>query len=280
MKRIGFSLFLVAAFCGASFAQKQLVILHSNDTHSTIEPVSMYSKVKEAAGKAGFVRRVAMVKEQRKQNPGLLLFDSGDFSQGSTYYTMFKGEVEIGLMNIMGYDAATIGNHEFDFGLDNLALLALKAKFPIVCSNCDFDGTPCEGLIKKYIVIERDGIRIGVFGLTPKVEGLVMRENIEGVKYIDPIEASKEMVKTLREKEKCNVVVCLSHLGWGLGPEYMDDQQLVAATNGIDIVLGGHSHTYMKEMEWVKNVDGEGVPVDQNGKHGAFIGRITLTLEK
>lgn len=280
MKRIGFSLFLVAAFCGASFAQKQLVILHTNDTHSTIEPVSMYSKVKEAAGKAGFVRRVAMVKEQRKQNPGLLLFDSGDFSQGSTYYTMFKGEVEIGLMNIMGYDAATIGNHEFDFGLDNLALLALKAKFPIVCSNCDFDGTPCEGLIKKYIVIERDGIRIGVFGLTPKVEGLVMRENIEGVKYIDPIEASKEMVKTLREKEKCNVVVCLSHLGWGLGPEYMDDQQLVAATNGIDIVLGGHSHTYMKEMEWVKNVDGEGVPVDQNGKHGAFIGRITLTLEK
>lgn len=280
MKRIGFSLFLVAAFCGASFAQKQLVILHTNDTHSTIEPVSMYSKVKEAAGKAGFLRRVAMVKEQRKQNPGLLLFDSGDFSQGSTYYTMFKGEVEIGLMNIMGYDAATIGNHEFDFGLDNLALLALKAKFPIVCSNCDFDGTPCEGLIKKYIVIERDGIRIGVFGLTPKVEGLVMRENIEGVKYIDPIEASKEMVKTLREKEKCNVVVCLSHLGWGLGPEYMDDQQLVAATNGIDIVLGGHSHTYMKEMEWVKNVDGEGVPVDQNGKHGAFIGRITLTLEK
>lgn len=280
MKRIGFSLFLVAAFCGASFAQKQLVILHTNDTHSTIEPVSMYSKVKEAAGKAGFVRRVAMVKEQRKQNPGLLLFDSGDFSQGSTYYTMFKGEVEIGLMNIMGYDAATIGNHEFDFGLDNLALLALKAKFPIVCSNCDFDGTPCEGLIKKYIVIERDGIRIGVFGLTPKVEGLVMRENIEGVKYIDPIEASKEMVKTLREKEMCNVVVCLSHLGWGLGPEYMDDQQLVAATNGIDIVLGGHSHTYMKEMEWVKNVEGEGVPVDQNGKHGAFIGRITLTLEK
>lgn len=273
-------MFLVAAFCGASFAQKQLVILHTNDTHSTIEPVSMYSKVKEAAGKAGFLRRVAMVKEQRKQNPGLLLFDSGDFSQGSTYYTMFKGEVEIGLMNIMGYDAATIGNHEFDFGLDNLALLALKAKFPIVCSNCDFDGTPCEGLIKKYIVIERDGIRIGVFGLTPKVEGLVMRENIEGVKYIDPIEASKEMVKTLREKEKCNVVVCLSHLGWGLGPEYMDDQQLVAATNGIDIVLGGHSHTYMKEMEWVKNVDGEGVPVDQNGKHGAFIGRITLTLEK
>ena len=193
---------------------------------------------------------------------------------------MFKGDVEIGLMNIMGYDAATIGNHEFDFGLENLARLARNATFPIVCSNCDFDGTPCEGVIKKYCVVERDGIRIGVFGLTPKIEGLVMRENIEGVKYIDPVEASKEMVKTLREKEKCDVVVCLSHLGWGLGPEYMDDQQLVAATNGIDIVLGGHSHTYMKKMEWVKNVDGEGVPVDQNGKHGAFVGRITVTLEK
>ena len=280
MKKIGFLLFLVTVFCGASLAQKQIVILHTNDTHSTIEPVSMYSNVKDVAGKAGFVRRVAMVKEQRKLNPGLLLFDSGDFSQGSTYYTMFKGDVEIGLMNIMGYDAATIGNHEFDFGLENLARLARNDTFPIICSNCDFDGTPCEGVIKKYCVVERDGIRIGVFGLTPKIEGLVMRENIEGVKYIDPVEASKEMVKTLREKEKCDVVVCLSHLGWGLGPEYMDDQQLVAATNGIDIVLGGHSHTYMKKMEWVKNVDGEGVPVDQNGKHGAFVGRITVTLEK
>ena len=273
---------LVAQTTGENTAAnggKQLTILHTSDMHSRVLPIPA-GAADEYAGRGGLVRRASCVEQERLQDPELLLLDCGDFSKGSPYYNLFKGEVEVKMMNRMKYDAVTIGNHEFDFGLDNLALLALKAKFPIVCSNCDFDGTPCEGLIKKYIVIERDGIRIGVFGLTPKVEGLVMRENIEGVKYIDPIEASKEMVKTLREKEMCNVVVCLSHLGWGLGPEYMDDQQLVAATNGIDIVLGGHSHTYMKEMEWVKNVDGEGVPVDQNGKHGAFIGRITLTLEK
>ena len=241
--------------------------------------MSKFSKVKEAAGKAGCVRRATMVKQLREQNPDILLFDSGDFSQGSTFYTMYKGDVEVGLMNIMGYDAATIGNHEFDFGLDNLARLARQAKFPIVCSNCDFTGTPCQDVIKKYCVVVRDGVRIGVFGLTPKIEGLVMKENIAGVKYIDPIQATKEMVSVLRDKERCDIVVCLSHLGWKLAPEYIDDQVLISSTTGIDIVLGGHSHTYMKEMEWVDNAEGKSIPVDQNGKHGAFVGKITLKLE-
>ena len=279
MKRISIFLIFVLAVSVVAKAQKQIVILHTNDTHSTIEPVSKYSKVKEAAGKAGCVRRATMVKQLREQNPDILLFDSGDFSQGSTFYTMYKGDVEVGLMNIMGYDAATIGNHEFDFGLDNLARLARQAKFPIVCSNCDFTGTPCQDVIKKYCVVVRDGVRIGVFGLTPKIEGLVMKENIAGVKYIDPIQATKEMVSVLRDKERCDKVVCLSHLGWKLAPEYIDDQVLISSTTGIDIVLGGHSHTYMKEMEWVDNAEGKSIPVDQNGKHGAFVGKITLKLE-
>ncbi|MDD6864001.1 MAG: metallophosphatase [Prevotella sp.] len=279
MKRISIFLIFVLAVSVVAKAQKQIVILHTNDTHSTIEPVSRYSKVKEAAGKAGCVRRATMVKQLREQNPDILLFDSGDFSQGSTFYTMYKGDVEVGLMNIMGYDAATIGNHEFDFGLDNLARLARQAKFPIVCSNCDFTGTPCQDVIKKYCVMVRDGVRIGVFGLTPKIEGLVMKENIAGVKYIDPIQATKEMVSVLRDKERCDIVVCLSHLGWKLAPEYIDDQVLISSTTGIDIVLGGHSHTYMKEMEWVDNAEGKSIPVDQNGKHGAFVGKITLKLE-
>lgn len=279
MKRISIFLIFVLAVSVVAKAQKQIVILHTNDTHSTIEPVSKYSKVKEAAGKAGCVRRATMVKQLREQNPDILLFDSGDFSQGSTFYTMYKGDVEVGLMNIMGYDAATIGNHEFDFGLDNLARLARQAKFPIVCSNCDFTGTPCQNVIKKYCVVVRDGVRIGVFGLTPKIEGLVMKENIAGVKYIDPIQATKEMVSVLRDKERCDIVVCLSHLGWKLAPEYIDDQVLISSTTGIDIVLGGHSHTYMKEMEWVDNAEGKSIPVDQNGKHGAFVGKITLKLE-
>lgn len=279
MKRISIFLIFVLAVSVVAKAQKQIVILHTNDTHSTIEPVSKYSKVKEAAGKAGCVRRATMVKQLREQNPDILLFDSGDFSQGSTFYTMYKGDVEVGLMNIMGYDAATIGNHEFDFGLDNLARLARQAKFPIVCSNCDFTGTPCQDVIKKYCVVVRDGVRIGVFGVTPKIEGLVMKENIAGVKYIDPIQATKEMVSVLRDKERCDIVVCLSHLGWKLAPEYIDDQVLISSTTGIDIVLGGHSHTYMKEMEWVDNAEGKSIPVDQNGKHGAFVGKITLKLE-
>ena len=279
MKRISIFLIFVLAVSVVAKAQKQIVILHTNDTHSTIEPVSRYSKVKEAAGKAGCVRRATMVKQLREQNPDILLFDSGDFSQGSTFYTMYKGDVEVGLMNIMGYDAATIGNHEFDFGLDNLARLARQAKFPIVCSNCDFTGTPCQDVIKKYCVVVRDGVRIGVFGLTPKIEGLVMKENIAGVKYIDPIQATKEMVSVLRDKERCDIVVCLEHLGWKLAPEYIDDQVLISSTTGIDIVLGGHSHTYMKEMEWVDNAEGKSIPVDQNGKHGAFVGKITLKLE-
>ena len=279
MKRISIFFIFVLAVSVVAKAQKQIVILHTNDTHSTIEPVSKYSKVKEAAGKAGCVRRATMVKQLREQNPDILLFDSGDFSQGSTFYTMYKGDVEVGLMNIMDYDAATIGNHEFDFGLDNLARLARQAKFPIVCSNCDFTGTPCQDVIKKYCVVVRDGVRIGVFGLTPKIEGLVMKENIAGVKYIDPIQATKEMVSVLRDKERCDIVVCLSHLGWKLAPEYIDDQVLISSTTGIDIVLGGHSHTYMKEMEWVDNAEGKSIPVDQNGKHGAFVGKITLKLE-
>ena len=279
MKRISLFIFLVWAVSVASVAQKQIVILHTNDTHSTIEPVSQYSKVKEAAGKAGCVRRATMVKQLREQNPDILLFDSGDFSQGSTYYTMYKGEVEVGLMNIMGYNAATLGNHEFDFGLDNLAKLARQALFPIVCSNCDFTGTPCQDVIKRYCVIERNGIRIGVFGLSPKIDGLIMKENIVGVKYIDPIEATKEVVTLLRGKEHCDIVICLSHLGWGLAPEFIDDQLLISSTSGIDLVLGGHSHTYMREMEWVDNAEGMPVPVNQNGKHGAFVGKITLKAE-
>lgn len=279
MKRISLFIFLVWAVSVASVAQKQIVILHTNDTHSTIEPVSQYSKVKEAAGKAGCVRRATMVKQLREQNPDILLFDSGDFSQGSTYYTMYKGEVEVGLMNIMGYNAATLGNHEFDFGLDNLAKLARQALFPIVCSNCDFTGTPCQDVIKRYCVIERKGLRIGVFGLSPKIDGLIMKENIVGVKYIDPIEATKEVVTLLRGKEHCDIVICLSHLGWGLAPEFIDDQLLISSTSGIDLVLGGHSHTYMREMEWVDNAEGMPVPVNQNGKHGAFVGKITLKAE-
>ena len=278
MKRI-VTMFWAMALAVSLYAQKQLVILHTNDTHSAIMPVGKYESNAGVSCRGGFVRRAAVINEERKRNPELLLFDSGDFSQGSTYYTLFKGQVEIGLMNIMGYDAATLGNHEFDFGLENMAKVAKAANFPIVCSNCDFTGTCVEGLIKPYTVIERGGLKIGVMGLAPVVDGLVMKENIEGVKYIDAVEAANKTAKLLKDELDCDVVICLSHLGWSLAPS-MDDQQLIAQTHGIDIVLGGHSHTFFTELERVDNLDGKPVPVNQNGNLGAFVGRLEVSFDK
>ena len=278
MRRIGLFVFAMVLSIVA-YAQKQIVILHTNDTHSQIVPVPKYENEGNTSCRGGFIRRVAVVNEERKKEPDLLLFDSGDFSQGSTYYTLFRGDVEVGLMNMMGYDAATLGNHEFDFGIENLARVAKMAKFPLVCANCNFTGTMCEGLIKRYDIIKHKGLKIGVFGLAPKIQGLVMQQNIQGVKYLDPYTTANEIARKLKEDEKCDLVVCLSHLGWDLKPR-PDDAQLIAATRNIDIVLGGHSHTYMEHLEWVNNIDGKPVPTEQNGRLGAYVGRIVMKLQK
>lgn len=279
-------LFIAIACCMSALSgeaqtgKDRLVILHTNDTHSTVMPLSENLNDTMKAGRGGYLRRLAMLKEERAKEPDLLLFDSGDFSQGSPYYTLFKGDVEVGLMNSMRYDAATIGNHEFDFGLENMARLFRAADFPIVCANYDFTGTPVEGLVRPYVVIKRKGLRIGVFGLSPRLEGLVSVENFRGVTYADPIEKAREVAGLLRTKEHCDIVVCLSHLGWQQAKPDIDDNTLIAATSGIDLVLGGHSHSYLEQLEWVDNADGRAVPVDQNGKHGIFVGKITLNVKK
>ena len=279
MKRI-YLIILVALLTSVSLSakgKKQLVILHTNDTHSTVMPLNENLDNKDLAGRGGFLRRVNMVKEQRQQHPNLLLIDSGDFSQGSGYYTLFKGEVEVGLMNEMGYDAATIGNHEFDFGLDNMAKLFRMANFPIVCSNYDCTGTVLEGLVKPYITIKRDGVKIGFFALAPQMKGLVFDGNCEGIVYLDPAETAQKYIDILRKQEKCDVVICISHLGWG--GEY-DDAKFIGLTEGCDLVLGGHTHTYMPVMEYTPDKNGKQIPVDQNGKHGVFVGKIVLDLAK
>ena len=257
---------------------KQLVILHTNDTHSTIFPLNPNIDDKEIAGRGGFLRRINMLKEQRRQHPDLLLFDSGDFSQGSGYYTLFKGDVEVGLMNQMGYDAVTIGNHEFDFGLENLARIFRMAEFPIVCSNYDCKGSLLEGLVKPYITLVRNGVKIGVFALSPALKGLVFDGNCEGITYLDPAETAQKYINILRKQEKCDIVICISHLGWKES-EYTDEMFL-KGVEGCDLVLGGHTHTYMKELEYAPDKTGKRIPVDQNGKHGAFIGKLVLDLEK
>lgn len=165
---------------------KQLTILHTNDTHSQIYPLTPNLTDTMLAGRGGFIRRIEMLKEERKKDPELLLFDSGDFSQGSPYYTIYKGDVETKLMNMMHYDAVTIGNHEFDFGLQNMARIFRLAKFPIVCANYDFTGTELASIVKPYVILKRKGLKIGVFGLAPKLDGLVMKQNYLSVVYKAP----------------------------------------------------------------------------------------------
>lgn len=282
MKRFYITVFLVFGLLNVGFAQsaKQLHVLQTSDTHSRIEPVD--AAADPAVGLGGVVRRVSFVEEYRRQHPDALLLDCGDISQGTPYYNMYKGEVEIKAMNLMKYDAMTIGNHEFDFGMENMARLFRMAEFPVVCANYDVTGTVLEGLVKPYVVLVRDGVRIGIFGLGPKLEGLVQADKCEGVVYKNPVEAAKETVRQLREEEACDVVICLSHLGFipGAPPSDMYDNNLVGVTSGIDLILGGHTHTDMQQPASYQNAEGKPVPIMHVGRNGAYVGVLTLTVEE
>ena len=277
MKRfqILFLLCIALSFTFSIFAQdkdtKEVIILQTSDVHSRIEPVNQ--KGDEYYNKGGFLRRAAFLEQFRKEHKNVLLFDCGDISQGTPYYNMFRGEVEVKLMNEMGYDAMTIGNHEFDFDLDNMALLFKMAKFPVVCSNYNLDATVLKDLVKPYVILKRFGLKIGVFGLGAKPEGLIQANKCVGVVYEDPIEVSNKVAALLKEKG-CDLVVCLSHLGIQM------DRELVAKTRNIDVILGGHSHTFMKGPENYQNVDGKEVPVMHTGKSGVRVSRLNLTLKR
>lgn len=262
----------------AAQSTKEIYLFHTNDMHSRIEPFPENYQDTLLAGKAGMVRRATFISQQREIHPDLLLFDCWDFSQGTPYYNIYKGEVEISMMNEMRYDAGTIGNHEFDFGLENMARLFRLAEFPIVCANYDVTGTVLEGLVKEYVVLHRDGIKIGVFGLGAQLEGLVAKASYGDVKFEDPVSEAQRIADLLKMQEKCDLVICLSHLGWK-GEPY-SDVELIENTCNIDVVLGGHSHSYFEKPEYYKNLDGVEVPLQQMGKHAAFIGKMVLTLQK
>lgn len=275
MKRFQLSLWvcLVVCFGFSTYAQdtKEIIILQTSDVHSRIEPINQ--KGDRNYDEGGFVCRATFLDQFRKEHKNVLLFDCGDISQGTPYYNMFRGEVEVKLMNEMGYDAMTIGNHEFDFDLDNMALLFKMAKFPVVCSNYNLDATVLKDLVKPYVILKRFGLKIGVFGLGAKPEGLIQANKCVGVVYEDPIEVSNKVAALLKEKG-CDLVVCLSHLGIQM------DRELVAKTRNIDVILGGHSHTFMKGPENYQNVDGKEVPVMHTGKSGVRVGRLNLTLKR
>lgn len=257
--------------------QKELIILHTNDTHSTVMPINPHLADTALANRGGYLRRVNMIKEERLQHPDLLLFDSGDFSQGSAYYSLFKGDVEVGLMNLMHYDAATIGNHEFDFGIDNMVRIFKQANFPILCANYNFTGTPLADIVKPWTIIKRNGLKIGVFGLCPELEGLVSKQNYGSIHYLDPVQKGLEIATYLKKQEKCDIVICLSHLGWDVFG--MDDKKMIKGSRYIDLVLGGHSHTYFNQLEYQTDLDGKQVPIDQNGKHAVWVGKMNVKFK-
>lgn len=231
---------LCALFMNVGAQNRELVILHTNDTHSQIEPYTY----KADTNVGGVLRRDAYINEVRQNHPNVLLLDAGDFSQGTPYFNFFKGYVEITLMNQMGYDAATLGNHEFDNGTTELAKRIRKAKFPVVCCNYLFHNKALQRAVKDYVIIKKGGLKIGIFGLGVDLNSLVSPEVAQEVSYLDPVVKGNLVVAKLQEKG-CDMIICLSHLG--LIDGQMSDTDIARLVPGIDIIIGGHSHKELAE---------------------------------
>lgn len=256
----------------------KIVILHTNDVHSHLEPFPANDP--KFAGLGGVERRAAMIKQIRAQEKNVLVLDAGDIFQGTPYFNMYGGEAEIKLMSAMGYDASAIGNHDFDGGLDNLAKQLQHATFPLLCANYDFTGTPMEGKTQPYKVFEMDGVKIGVFGLGIEMAGLVDSRLYGKTIYLDPIVKSAEMVKELRDNQKCDAVICLSHLGYKYENDKVSDMVLAKKSRGIDIIIGGHTHTLLEKPVITRNRDNESVVVTQVGWAGIRLGKIEIFTDK
>jgi len=256
----------------------KVVILHTNDVHSHLEPFPANDP--KFAGLGGVERRAAMIKQIRSQEKNVLVLDAGDIFQGTPYFNMYGGEAEIKLMSAMGYDASAIGNHDFDGGLDNLAKQLQHATFPLLCANYDFTGTPMEGKTQSYKVFDMDGVKIGVFGLGIEMAGLVDSRLYGKTVYLDPIVKSAEMVKELRDNQKCDAVICLSHLGYKYENDKVSDMVLAKKSRGIDIIIGGHTHTLLEKPVITKNRENESVVVTQVGWAGIRLGKIEIFTDK
>lgn len=260
---------MMLALVTSCSVERRVVILTTNDTHSQILPGE--------DGKSGYARRLGIIDTVRAHNKCVLLVDDGDFSQGTVFFNFFKGDVEIGGMSRMKYDAVTLGNHEFDNGVDTLAKHLLKATFPLVSANYDVRGTALEGIVKPYIILRRNGLKIGLFGLGVSPANLITDANFKGIRWFNPVETANRIAEQLKKKDKCDVVICISHLGDG---EYqkISDWTVAANSHYIDLICGGHSHQMINKQ--VPNADGKMVQVIQSGKTGANLGRVDLVVRK
>ena len=274
----GISLLGVPLATEAAAKTIKLTILHTNDQHSRIDPFP--DDGRKYGGMGGMARRATLISEIREQEANVLLLDSGDIWQGTPYFNFFEGELEFKLMSQMRYDAATLGNHDFDNGLEGLQRQLPHAGFPFLTANYDFSKTILKDTFKPYKVFEKQGLRIGVFGLGIQLEGLVGEKNYGQTLYLDPVQKAQEMVQVLREQEKCHFVICLSHLGYSYTTEKIDDRKLAQRVSGIDLVLGGHTHTFMEEPEVIRHDSGHDTMINQVGWSGLFLGRIDFTFQK
>lgn len=265
-------LFVVLNIFTISYGQQKLVILHTNDTHSRIEPLPITDKDFPHMG--GVVNRKAVIDSIRRIEKYVLLVDAGDFVQGTPYFNMFHGRVEAGAMNIMKYDVGTLGNHEFDYGLDTMKMIVEKLDYPIVSCNYDFSETVLKGLIEPYAILKKGNLKIGVIGIGVDPTGLTPKSKYAGMVFKPAEETVNYYAAILKEKKKCDIVICVSHLGIN------GDRVLAESSRNIDAILGGHSHTFMEKPEIRKNLDGKDIMLFQAGKNGAFIGKTELTIEK
>lgn len=279
---LGCSLLLLCLSLTDAGDNTNLLILHTNDTHSRIEQMPSNDKSYPQLG--GYGRRANLVKEYRRSDPDLLLLDAGDFCQGTPYFNLYKGLVEVQLMNAMGYNAATLGNHEFDNGLESLKAVLDSARFPIVCCNLDFSNTVLKDMILPYIVLKDvKGIKVGIVGVTVNPEDLVAKENYEGVKVLPAIETVNHYASLLKSKESCDLIICLSHLGMVRNEEKKDeayDQLLAAESKDIDIIIGGHSHIFLEQPLYIANKEGKEVLVTQQGRNGIYVGKLEVDFRK
>ena len=257
---------------------KKITILHTNDTHSHIDPFPIDHPKNPNMG--GAARRAAIIESIRKEEKNVLLLDAGDIFQGTPYFNYYGGELEFKLMSMMQYDVATMGNHDFDNGIDGFYAQLPHAKFDFVSANYDFKNTVLNDIVKPYKIIIKDGIKIGIFGLGVQLDGLVDKKLYKETIYNNPIEVAQDMTRILKEEKKCDLVICLSHLGFKYKdePEKPSDILLAQKTKNIDLIIGGHTHTFLDKPVIQKNSEGKEVLINQVGCFGVNLGRIDFYL--
>ena len=256
----------------------KLTLLHTNDVHSHIDPFP--DNDPKYPGLGGVARRAALIKKIRASEPNVLLLDAGDIYQGTYYFNKYGGELELKLMSEMGYDAAAIGNHDFDNGIEGIVSKLPFAKFPLLCANYDFSNTDLKGKTEPYKIFSRGGLKIGVFGLGIELDGLVDKKNYGETQYLDPVQKAAEMAIHLKQNEKCDVIICLSHLGFKYNENKISDMVLAKQSRHIDVIIGGHTHTFLDKPLILANRDGKEVCVAQVGWAGIKLGVINIFVQQ